>query len=113
MIADRVESASDQGEFFLTDVYEGVDHAVERGTVKYLRVVEEVKDELEQLSNGAYRNDHEPFMNFYVSPVDLVSGPAGWPTYVAKARSESFQSKKMARAFLCPRRKGFVLRNPG
>ncbi|MCB9784846.1 MAG: hypothetical protein H6751_17895, partial [Candidatus Omnitrophica bacterium] len=85
LIADQMESASDQGEFFLTDVYEGIDHAVERGTVKYLRVVEEVKDELEQLSNGAYRNDHEPFMNFYVSPVDLVSGPAGWPTYVAKA----------------------------
>ena len=85
LIADRVESASDRGEFFLTDVYEGIDHAVKRGTVKYLRVVEEVKDELEELPSGAYRNDHEPFMNFYVSPVDLVSGPSGWPTYVAKA----------------------------
>ena len=75
----------DYGEFFVEDVYNGIEHAVERGRVKYLRIVEEVRSELEQLPSGEYRADHEPFMNWYASPVDLVNGPSGWPTYVAKA----------------------------
>jgi len=29
--------------------------------------------------------DHEDFVKWYASPVDVVSGPYGWPTYVAKA----------------------------
>ena len=77
--------APQRGEFVLADVYQGLGPAVERGRVKYLRVVEEVRGDLERLPNGAYRNDHEPFLHWYASPVDLVSGPSGWPTYVAKA----------------------------
>ncbi|MGQ9574521.1 MAG: HzsA-related protein [Thermoguttaceae bacterium] len=73
------------GQLVLADVYRGIEHAVPRGTIKYLRVVEEVRAGLEQLPNGHYRKDHEPFMHFYASPVDVVSGPYGWPSYVAKA----------------------------
>lgn len=73
------------GHFVLADVYRGIEHAVPRGSIKFLRVVEEVRSHLEQLPNGEYRMDHEPFMRFYASPVDVVSGPYGWPTYVAKA----------------------------
>lgn len=74
-----------QGQFFVADVYRGMEPAVKRGAVKYLRVVEEVRAELELLPSGEYRKDHEPFMHFYATPVDRVSGPYGWPTYVAKA----------------------------
>jgi len=73
------------GQFVLVDVYRGIDKAVPRGTAKYLRVVEEVRAGLEQLPNGEYRKDHNPFMHFYAAPVDRVSGPYGWPSYVAKA----------------------------
>ncbi|MCY3023703.1 MAG: hypothetical protein NTW87_32380, partial [Planctomycetota bacterium] len=63
----------------------GIEAAVKRGTVRYLQVMEEVRAGLELLPSGEYRRDHEPFMHFYASPVDRVSGPCGWPTYVAKA----------------------------
>jgi hypothetical protein len=37
------------------------------------------------LSNGEYQKDHEPFQDWYATPVHRVSGLFGWPTYVAKA----------------------------
>jgi len=73
------------GHFVLADVYRGIEHVVPRGSIRYLRVVEEVRSNLEQLPNGEYRKDHEPFMRFYAAPVDVVAGPYGWPSYVAKA----------------------------
>jgi hypothetical protein len=73
------------GQFAMADVYRGIDPAIPRGKVKYLRVVEEVRAELEALPTGGYRKDHEPFMHFYATPTDRVSGPCGWPSYVAKA----------------------------
>ncbi|MBN2294182.1 MAG: discoidin domain-containing protein [Pirellulales bacterium] len=73
------------GVFAMADVYQGIDHIVPRGSVKYIRVTAEVRSPLEQLENGEYRQDHDPFMHFYAGPVDLVSGPYGWPSYVAKA----------------------------
>lgn len=73
------------GQFAMADVYRGIDAAIPRGKVKYLRVVEEVRAELEALPTGGYRKDHEPFMHFYATPTDRVSGPCGWPSYVAKA----------------------------
>ena len=63
----------------------GSEPAVPRGTVKYLRVCQEVRADLEQLPNGEYRKDHPPFQDFYASPTHLVRGPHGWPSYVAKA----------------------------
>ena len=74
------------GQFTVADVYEGLVPAVPRGRVKYLRVCQEVRATLEELPNGEYRKDHGPvFQDFYASPVHLVSGPYGWPSYVAKA----------------------------
>ncbi len=84
-LQDAEAAAEDEpGEFTLTDVYAGLAPAVPRGAVKYLRVVEEVRHRLMPLENGEYRKDHEAFFNFYASPVDKVSGPGGWPAYVAK-----------------------------
>jgi len=74
-----------QGRFFLADVYQGLGAAVPRGKVKYLRVAEEVRSGLNRLADGSYQDDHEPFLNWYASPVDKVRGPYGWPSYVAKA----------------------------
>jgi len=79
------DDSRETGEFFLADVYEGLDEAVSRGSVKYLRVVEEVRSPLNQLPDGSYQNDHEPFVRWYAAPVDKVRGPFGWPSYVAKA----------------------------
>jgi hypothetical protein len=47
--------------------------------------VQEVRADLEQLPNGAYRNDHPDFVKWYAAPIDKVYGPYGWPSYVAKA----------------------------
>jgi hypothetical protein len=76
---------TDQGQFTLADVYSGLSPAIARGQVKYLRVCQEVRSDLEQLDNGEFRNDHEPFQDFYATPIHLVNGPNGWPSYVAKA----------------------------
>jgi hypothetical protein len=86
VLEEKTETAPQpMGEVILRDVYRGIEDSVERGRIKYIRIVEEVQSELEQLDNGEYRADHEPFMKFYASPVDLVNGPSGWPAYVAKA----------------------------
>ena len=82
-----VEAGADapaRGRFTLADVYRGLEPAVARGTVKYLRVCQEVRADLEQLPTGAYRQDHRPFQDFYASPTHKVRGPHGWPSYVAK-----------------------------
>ena len=74
------------GQFTVADVYEGLAPKVPRGKVKYLRVCQEVRADLEQLENGEFRHDHGPvFQDFYASPIHKVNGPFGWPSYVAKA----------------------------
>ncbi|MBI4324169.1 MAG: hypothetical protein HY674_02805 [Chloroflexi bacterium] len=78
------ETASGQGQFMVADVYRGLEPKVKRGTVKYLRVCQEVRAELRRLPGGDYQQDHEPFMDWYATPVHKVSGPNGWPSYVAK-----------------------------
>ncbi len=72
------------GVFTVEDVYAGIEHAVPRGTAKYLRVCQEMPHFLEKYADGTYRSSYQPFMEFYASPVDLVSGPHGWTSYVAK-----------------------------
>ena len=72
------------GHFFVADVYQGLGPGVARGTAKYIRVCQELRSSLERLPGGEYRKDHEPFMDWYATPVHLVNGPFGWPTYVAK-----------------------------
>jgi hypothetical protein len=79
-----VEEPSAQGQFVVADVYRGLEPKVKRGSVKYLRVCQEVRADLLRLPNGEYQQDHEPFMDWYATPVHKVSGPQGWPSYVAK-----------------------------
>jgi len=76
--------AQPTAEFVLMDVYRGIEPFVKRGTVKYIRVAQEVKADLEKLPDGTYRHDHSPFMDWYATPVHKVRGPYGWTTYVAK-----------------------------
>jgi hypothetical protein len=84
-IAGLVKPLEERGEFVLADVYRGLEPTVKRGDVKYIRVVEEVRHTLELQAGGEYPKDHEQFMEWYASPDDKVSGPFGWPSYVAKA----------------------------
>jgi hypothetical protein len=73
---------ADKGHFFIQDVYRGLEGKVERGAARYLRICEEVSSPLRQMPDGTYQADHEPFQQWYASPVDRVSG--AWPSYVAK-----------------------------
>jgi len=80
-LPDETRPSMETGRFVMLDVYRGLEPTVPRGTVKWLRVVEEVRHSL----NANPNFDHADFMKWYASPVDIVSGPYGWPTYVAKA----------------------------
>ena len=73
------------GELFLADVYQGIDGRVARGSVKYLRVCQEVRADLEELPGGELRHDHPEFLEWYATPIHKVKGPFGWPSFVAKA----------------------------
>ena len=73
------------GQFVVVDVYEGLGEKVKPGTIKYIRVCQEVRSDLVRLPDGKYKSDHPPFQDYYATPVHKVSGPHGWPTYVAKA----------------------------
>jgi hypothetical protein len=81
----QAEPSEPTGQFFVADVYRGLEPAVARGAARYIRVCQEVRADLNRLPNGEYRQDHEPFPDWYATPVHKVSGPLGWPTYVAKA----------------------------
>jgi len=74
------------GQFTIANVYEGLGPEVAPGSVKYIRVCQEVRADLEQLASGEFRRDHGPeFQDFYATPIHRVNGPFGWPSYVAKA----------------------------
>lgn len=88
VLAPVVGAASLQHEsaqLTLIDVYRGLQPHVKRGQVKYLRICQEVRAELCQLPDGQYQADHQPFQDWYATPIHKVSGPHGWPSYVAKA----------------------------
>ena len=76
--------AAEWGTMTVADVHQGISPPVPKGAVKYLRVACEVRAGLEQMPDGSYRQDHQQFQHWYAAPVDLVSGPFGWPSYVAK-----------------------------
>ncbi|MHB8899121.1 MAG: HzsA-related protein [Thermoguttaceae bacterium] len=78
------QEPSEMGSFVVADVYQGLGPEVERGRVKYLRVCQEVRADLLPLPDGGYQADHEPFQDWYATPIHKVSGPNGWPSYVAK-----------------------------
>jgi len=73
------------GQFVMADVHLGLEPEIPRGAVRFLRVCEEVRAGLRQLPNGEYQNDHPSFQDWYATPIHKVSGPHGWPSYVAKA----------------------------
>lgn len=73
------------GHFVIADVYQGLGPAVPPGKVKFIRVCQEVRADLEQLASGEFRRDHNNYLDFYATPVHKVSGPNGWTSYVAKA----------------------------
>jgi hypothetical protein len=84
--ATQVLAERQLGQFTVADVYQGLEPAVARGKIKYIRVCQEVRAELEQLPSGEFRRDHGPvFQDFYATPIHKVNGPLGWPSYVAKA----------------------------
>ncbi len=72
------------GRFSITNVYKGLEDKVAPGVAKYLRICQEMPTPLAQLENGTYQTDHEPFMEYYASPVDVLQGAFGWTSYVAK-----------------------------
>lgn len=82
---DLAAGDGEMGQFTVADVYRGLEPAVPRGTVKYIRVCQEVRADLEQLADGTFRADHPSFPDFYATPVHKVRGPFGWTSYVAKA----------------------------
>lgn len=91
------------GVFTLEDVYIGIEHAVPRGAAKYLRVCREMPCYLEKFSDGTYRSSYQPFMEFYTSPVDILTGPFGWSCYVAKGDLGTIEIEKDGSAsFLAP-----------
>ncbi|MCX6909441.1 MAG: hypothetical protein NTY01_15560, partial [Verrucomicrobia bacterium] len=78
-------ASAELGQFTIADVYQGLEPAVPRGKVKFIRVCQEVRADLERLASGEYRRDHGPvFTDFYATPIHKVRGPFGWPSYVAK-----------------------------
>jgi len=82
---ERTDERGRWGQFILADVYRGLGEKVKPGSVKYIRVCQEVRSDLDRLSDGKYKSDHPPFQDYYATPVHKVRGPNGWPTYVAKA----------------------------
>jgi hypothetical protein len=75
----------EMGQFTVADVYQGLAPRVQRGQVKYLRVCQEVRADLIELPDGQCQSDHPSFQDWYATPIHKVSGPHGWPSYVAKA----------------------------
>lgn len=82
--SETAESRPKDAEFFVADIYRGLGPVVKRGSVRYIRVCEEVRAGLIQLPNGEFQADHEPFEDWYATPTHKVRGPYGWPSFVAK-----------------------------
>ncbi len=82
--SETAESRPKNAGVFVADVYRGLGPTVKRGSVRYIRVCEEVRAGLIQLPNGEFQADHEPFEDWYATPTHKVRGPFGWPSYVAK-----------------------------
>lgn len=72
------------GRFSIANVYRGLEGQVRPGEAKYLRVCQEMPSPLALLEDGTYQADHDPFMEYYASPVDVLQGAYGWTSYVAK-----------------------------
>ena len=68
------------GELAVIDVYQGLGATVKRGSIKYIRVVQEMQSNLEKLPGGRLKETYDDFLNYYAGPIDYPI----WPAYVAK-----------------------------
>ncbi|MCL1922220.1 MAG: discoidin domain-containing protein, partial [Kiritimatiellaeota bacterium] len=82
--ADPALAAAACGQFSVENVYKGLEGRVPEGAARWLRIVEELPSPLDQLPDGSYRDDYDPFFHWYAAPVDICSGAFGWPSYIAK-----------------------------
>jgi hypothetical protein len=80
-----VTSDDEPARLAVLDVYQGLEPAVERGSVKWLRICREMPSPLERRDDGHRQETYRDFQKYYASPTDRIRGPAGWPTYVAKS----------------------------
>ncbi len=76
--------ADESGIFTVADIYQGLSPAIPRGSVRFLRVCQEVRADLLKMPDGSYQADHQQFQDWYATPIHKVNGPNGWPSYVAK-----------------------------
>ncbi|MCP4758380.1 MAG: discoidin domain-containing protein [Fuerstiella sp.] len=84
-VRDPQLAMANLGQLTLVDVYQGLGDHVKRGDAKYLRVCQEVRADLIEQPDGQCQDDHVAFQDWYATPVHKVSGPNGWPSFVAKA----------------------------
>jgi hypothetical protein len=75
-------ASEDKGQFVIQNVYRGLEGKVQPGAAKYLRICEELPSPLRVMPDGTYQDDHEPYLQWYASPLDRIPEP--WPSYVAK-----------------------------
>jgi hypothetical protein len=75
-------AGQDKGQFLIQNVYRGLEGKVRPGAAKYLRICEELPAPLREMPDGTYQADHEPYLQWYASPLDRIPEP--WPSYVAK-----------------------------
>jgi hypothetical protein len=85
------------GEFILSDVYQGLPTKVKPGSIKYLRIVEELKSNVITQPDGRIRESYFDFLMRYASPIfkfmepftaqiyDVRDPNGRWPTYVVKS----------------------------
>ncbi len=81
-VTNAALARQDKGHFVVQNVYRGLEGQVRPGAAKYLRICEELSTPLRKMPDGTYQADHEPFMQWYASPTDIIPEP--WPSYVAK-----------------------------
>jgi hypothetical protein len=84
-VLPRAGTEGEAARLAVLDVYEGLGPGVERGSVKWLRICRELPSPLERRDDGHLKETYDDFQSYYASPTDLIQGPSGWPTYVAKS----------------------------
>ena len=82
-VSDRPSDAP--GQLVVADVYQGLGQAVPRGSVKYLRICQELRSNLDRLPDKGFAASHDKYRAGVVEQNGAVTGPYGWPTFIAKA----------------------------
>ena len=85
VIAEVTGTGRGPATMLVIDVYDGLGSTVKRGSVKWLRICHELPSMLETYGDGHRKETYTDFRKYYASPNDKVTGPSGWPSYVAKS----------------------------